>query len=182
MILNPKQIKKILKEDMADETTRKNVKRFFVDVGVSNALVILALLLARANDDDEDVSLAMGYADYILTRVSNEQLSASVALPQQIGNFIESPLMIYTKAEDMIFDSVDLITGDDTIARGGYAGYTVREKYLIKNLPFLKEYKRLKDPIRERQTYSFFNFEKDDTLDKFAWLSFVVDEEGNEEE
>jgi hypothetical protein len=182
MVLNPKQIKQVLKENMADETTRRNVKRFFVDVGVSNALVIMALLLAKANDDDDDVSLAMGYADYIMTRLANEQLSASISLPQQIGNFIESPLMIYTKAEDMIFDSVDLITGDETITRGGYAGYTAREKYLIKNLPFLKEYKRLKDPIRERQTYSFFNFEKDDTLDKFAWLSFVVDEEGDEQE
>jgi len=181
MIVNPKQIRQIWKETFKDEVTSRNAKRVLIDIGVSNALVIMAMLLARANDDDEDVSLAMGYADYILTRVANEQLSSTASLPKQIDAFIANPLMVYQKSKDMVFDSIDLITGSDEVTKGSYAGYTERERYLLKNLPFLKEYTRLKDPIRARQTYSYFNLEKDDTVGKFAWLSFIA-EEGDEQE
>ena len=181
-ITNPKQVKQIWKETFKDELTARNAKRALIEVGVSNALVVMALLLAKANDDDEDVSLAMGYADYILTRVANEQLSTTAALPKQIDGFISSPLLAYQRAKEMTFDFVDVFIGDDEVTRGTYAGYTERGKYLMKNLPFLKEYTRLKDPIRARQTYSYFNLEKDDQIDKFAWLAAIVNNEIIEEE
>ena len=175
MMTHPKKMVEIYKTAMKDETTRLNARRTLVELSIGNAIAIMALLLAKANDDDDEVPFMLAYTDYILTRVANEQVSATIGLPNQIGNMLSDPLLPATRAKDLIFDSPDVFSGD-IVSRGVYAGETERYRYLSKNFPLLKEYNRLGDPIKARQTYAYFNFKEEKMLSRYAWLTWLLED------
>lgn len=175
IILKPKDIKKTWDAAKGDPVKLRNLKRTGVEIAVGNTLAIAALLLANAVDDDEDTPFAVAYADYILTRVANEQVSATLGLPNQIGNIFSDPVVSVSRAKEMaeIWD----LTSSEVITKGSYAGETERMRYLYKNAPLLKDVRRLADPTQARQTYQFFNLEKEGMFDRYAFLTWLIDEE-----
>lgn len=177
-LLNAKDLKKVKEiwaESKTDPTTRKNLKRTAYELAIANALAVASLLLAGMNDDDDEVPFLLAYSDYILTRVANEQVSGTIGLPNQFGNLLTDPIVAVPRAVDLL--KVWELGSSETIDRGSYAGMSERVRYLYKNAPLLKDYKRLKDPIQARQTYQYFNLEKDDNFDRYAWLTWIIVEE-----
>lgn len=175
MIIRRKDLKALWEETKGDPLKVKNLKRTAIEVAIGNALAIAALLLAKSVDDDDDVPFPVAYADYMLTRVANEQVSGTVGLPNQLMGIFSDPVIAVTKLKDL-GDILDL-GSSETISRGSYAGETKRMKFLYKNAPLMKDYRRLKDPTSARRTYQFFNLEQDKMFERYAWLTWFLDEE-----
>ena len=174
-LMNPKDIKRIWKESMADELTRKNLKRTVVELSLANALAVAAMLLANYVDDDKDPSWFLAWSDYLMTRASVEQISGTVALPKQVGELLTNPLVSSQKFYDL-FNILDVFSSEQT-KTGANAGETARMKWARKNLPWIRDYTRLKDPKKAADTYTYFAVEKANLYDDWAWLSNAFDEE-----
>lgn len=174
LIMNPKNLKQVWDETLSDDTKRRNLRRFVIDMAVGNTLALAAILLAEYVDDDEDPLYGVAFLNYFLTRTTNEQLSASIALPKQFGQILDTPLI----AAERFYDIFNVYKAFDTteIDRGSYAGRTESFRYLSRNLPLLSDIHRLGDPKKAAQTYKYFN---DDTLDwtTAAWLFDPENEE-----
>ncbi len=169
--MNPKGINKIWKETMADEVARKNLKRTVVELAVANALAVACILLSGYVDKDDDPNYAEEWANYMLTRLSVEQISGTVGIPSSIANVAENPIMIYQKAKGLM-KAGDLF--DSTV---GKTGDTKRYKFISNYVPYLRDYNRFRDPKLTQQTYSFFQEDKTQLFDSYAFLSNLVDEE-----
>lgn len=174
-LMNPKDIKRIWKESMADELTRKNLKRTVVELSLANALAVAAMLLANYVDDDKDPSWFLAWSDYLMTRASVEQISGTVALPKQVGELLTNPLVSSQKFYDL-FNILDVFSSEET-KTGANAGETARMKWARKNLPWIRDYTRLKDPKKAADTYTYFAVEQANLYDDWAWLSNAFDEE-----
>lgn len=140
--------------DKADETTRRNMTRTAQEIALTNAMILVGLIAANLGDDEDDM-YALQFLNYMQYRVTNEMLSSSTALPRQLGEFIESPIVGYDKllAATELWD----LTSSDVVASGRYAGETKRARFVYKNLPIFKEYNRLSDMNKEYNTYKFYN-------------------------
>lgn len=172
MVVGRKDLKRAWKDSMTDELTRRNLRRTVLDLGVANALAVAALLLANYVDDEEDPLWAVAFADYMFTRVANEQISSTLSLPTQLANTVENPII----AADRFFalaDVLDVFSGEE-ITRGNFSGYTERYKYLSQSVPILKDYHRLTNPKRTAQTYRHFN---EDSQDYAIMSWFFADDE-----
>lgn len=177
-IMKPKNIKQLWKESMADELTRKNLKRTVVELSVANALAVAAMLLANYVDDEEDPSWFLAWSDYMMTRAAVEQISGTVALPKQVGELLTNPLIASQKFYDL-FSILDVFSSEET-QRGVYAGETARMKWARRNLPWIRDYTRLKDPKSAADTYTYFAVEKPNLYDDWAWLSNAFDSDVEE--
>lgn len=174
-IMKPKDIKQTWKDSMADELTRKNLKRTVIELAVANSLAVAAMLLANYVDDEEDPSWFLAYSDYMMTRAAVEQISGTVALPKQVGELLTNPLVASQKFYDL-FNILDVFSSEET-KTGVYAGETARMKWARKNLPWIRDYVRLRDPKSAADTYTYFSVEKPNLYDDWTWLSNFFDEE-----
>ncbi len=174
-IMKPKDIKQIWKDSMADDVTRRNLKRTAVELSVANALAIAAMLLAQYVDDEEDPSWFLAWSDYMMTRASVEQISGTVALPKQVGELLTNPLVATQKFYDL--GKVMNVLSTEEVTRGAYAGETERMKWARKNLPWIRDYVRLKDPKTASDTYTYFSVEQPNLYDDWTWLSNFFDSE-----
>ena len=172
---NPQKFKEAWKESLGDEVVRKNLKRTAIELAIGNALALACMALVKYVDDDDDPAYALTFANYIFMRVANEQIGATLGLPRQVGNVIENPLMVYQKAKDL-FNLSDLWNGE-TVKSGVYAGQNKGRRFLIRQLPWLKEYDRFKDPKKAADIYMFMNETRTDLFDDYAWLSNIFDNE-----
>jgi hypothetical protein len=174
MVTNPKDLKKVWKEAMADPTSKQNLKRIMVELGTTNALVVMAILLSNYVDDDKDeVAWATAFADYMLTRVAAETVGSTTGFPSSMTSFISKPqLMAYNKLGD--FKDALYMFDSEPIKTGSYAGKTRLERLLIKQMYFVREYDRISDPVKAQDTYNFFNNEQKDLFQNYAILSNFV--------
>lgn len=174
LIIRRKDIKTAWNESLTDPLKRKNLKRTLIEMGVANALVVLAVLIANSVDDDDDPLWAVSYFNYILTRVATEQVSSTVALPRQIGEIIDNPIASAANFYDL-FNVFDVFSSDQ-IQSGSYAGETLRYRWISKNIPGGREFGRLKDPQKALDTYNFYNKDVQD----YAVLTWFLNEEEEE--
>lgn len=176
MAQNPKELRKIWNQNWKeDEMTQRNILRTFVELGVVNALAVAAILLSNMVDDDEDPAYLLTWADYMLTRVAVEQVSGTVSLGAQVDNIISNPLVSYQRLKDLS-TLPELVYGNDIIQTGSFAGETERYRSAVKNLAFMRDYNRMKDWTKARDTYAYFNLELGGTFKKYAWASHLVEE------
>ncbi len=135
-------------------TRRRSMQRVAADIAVTNALVLVALLLKGAADDD-DKDFATEFAAYMSYRLAVEVTSQSTAFSNQVYRFMESPTTGLTQIQN-ILDITDLIS-PDVIESGTYKDLSRREAWLFKSLPALKEYWKLTNIDRTRKSYQYFN-------------------------
>lgn len=157
IIFNPKQTMKVWKD--LSENEKKNLKRTVVELGFANALAFTAILLARYNDDDKDPNYALAVADMFMTRLANEQISSTVAIPSGIYGVFDNPLLIKSKLEDWV--KVNKLVGTPE----------ERSNYFGKVLPFYKDIERFSDPLATRQKYSHFQTNDDKLFYRYSWLT-----------
>lgn len=162
-------IKKMWKE--ADETQRKNMQRVLTDLAFVNGMIVLSTLLSNYLDDEEDPLWALTFADYMLYRTTNEQVSTNLALPKQYTGLIETPIVGIDRLYDMK-DYLDVFSGD-VIERGAFAGETERWRIIARNTPLLKEYDKLSKMKKTSDTYKYFNKSNTELLP----LLYLVKEE-----
>jgi hypothetical protein len=166
-----KNIKQVWKDSMADDVTRKNLKRTVVEFGVANALAVAAMLLANYVDDDEDPAWILAWSSFMMDKAAIEQIGSTVAIPNQIGEILTQPLVATQKVKDLA-DILDIFSSDVTTT-----GETERAKWARKNLPFIRDYNRVRDPKTAAQSYKYFSEEQTNLYDDYAWLSNFFDEE-----
>lgn len=180
MVQNPKNYKQIWNDAKTDDLQKRALRRTAVEFTVGNAIAIAAILLANAVDDDDDPAYLLTWADYMLTRVAVEQVSGTIALPQQVDEIISNPLVSYQRLKDLS-ELPNLVFGDEIITQGSYAGRTTRFRAAAKNLPFVREIRRFSDFTRERETYAYFQVNEKGLFRNYAWLSNLAVEELDEE-
>lgn len=178
-ITKPKEAKKLWQDMWNDEVGRKNLHRFLIDQAVAQGLAISAILLANMNDDDDETPFLLAWSDYMLTRIAVEQVSGTVALPAQFDEIISNPIVGLQRLKDLP-GAVKVITGDDVIQKGNFAGKTEREKWMTQNLPILRDVARFRDFEQARDTYSYFNLERKGLFKNWAFLSRLAEEEEEE--
>ena len=144
-------------EDVTNQSKRMrqiSLKRGFADAVVVNTLAFVALLLKNVADDDEDdYGLeALAYMNY---RLATEISGQSIALPAQVYQFLESP----TVGLSAIQNSMDVfdLTNDEMVTQGSYRGYNKRQAWIFKSLPLMKEYNKVINIDRTRNSYTHFN-------------------------
>lgn len=173
LLMNPKDMKSVWNEALADEITKTNLKRTAIELGVANALAIAAILLANFADDEEDPSFLLQYSSFLLDRMAVEQTGSTIGLPNQFGDILENPILAAQKVKDLK-DIGDVFSGELVGKGAAYQNESERMKFFRKNIPFIKDYARMKDAKRARATYEHFNY---NTLNNWAWGSYIFDEE-----
>jgi hypothetical protein len=173
IVMKPKDIKSIWDASMADETTRANLKRTVVELGVANALMIAAMLLAQYADDD-DPSFLLSWSSYMLDRLAVEQAGSTLAMPSQLSEMIDNPIIAAQKLRDLT--SVMDAFSSEEVEKGAFAGETERMRFFRKNIPFIKDYARFKDLKTARHTYEYFNIDQSN-LQNYVWGSYFFDKE-----
>jgi hypothetical protein len=155
---NPKGIYEAYKK--ADDVTKMALRRTLIDLAVVNALAIAALVLSHFADDD-DTPYPVALADYFLSRVAIETAGGSLALPATVTNIIENPLLIYSKGKD--WAKVGDLLGDEP------------SKYLLRTMPYAKDFKKIYDPRTARESYMHFQeAEAGQIFDRYAWFSNIL--------
>lgn len=144
-------------EDITSQSKRMrmiSLKRGFSDVVVVNTLAFIALLLKNVADDDED-DYGKQFLAYNVYRLATEVAGQSVGLPAQVYQFLESPTVGLSAIQNSI-DVFDL-ANDEQVKSGSYAGYSKRQAWIFKSLPLMKEYNKVINIDRTRNSYTHFN-------------------------
>lgn len=136
-------------------TRRRSMQRVGADLAVTNTLVLLALLLKNAADDDDDKDYVTQFAAYMSYRLAVEVTSQSTAFSNQVYKFLESPTTGLTQIQQVL-DITSVFSGDE-VTRGTYRGLSEREAWLFKSLPALKEYWKVTNIDRTRNSFEHFN-------------------------
>lgn len=139
----------------SDETTRRNLKRVLVDVAFVNTMMVLSYLLSNMLEDDDDPVWALAFTDYILYRTTNEQVSTNLALPRQFAEVLKTPIVGTDRIADMA-DYFDVFS-TDVVKAGTFKGDTESWRILSRNVPGVKEYDKLRNIKKTRDTYEFHN-------------------------
>lgn len=131
-----------------------SVKRAWSDFVITTALVSIALIFKHMADDDDD-DYSKEFMAYAMYRLATEVTSQSVGLPAQAYNTLESPTVGLSQIQN-VMDVFDLVN-DNQITRGNYRGLTKREAWIFKSLPLFKEYYKVTNINRTRDSYEFYN-------------------------
>ena len=105
-------------------------------------------------DDDED-DYGKQFLAYNVYRLATEVAGQSVGLPAQVYQFLESPTVGLSAIQNSI-DVFDL-ANDEQVKSGSYAGYSKRQAWIFKSLPLMKEYNKVINIDRTRNSYTHFN-------------------------
>ena len=148
-------VKKVWDDNRGDEMQRRNINRVGVEVAMVTTLAVLSQIVSGFLDDEEDPSYALQVSDYFLYRVTNEVTSSNLALPNAYVDKVKSPLSSLDRILDLT-DILDVASGD-IVERGKYAGMTERQRWLVRNMPFIKDGNKLYNIDKEMKTYKFNN-------------------------
>lgn len=145
-----------------------SIKRVMSDVLVANTLALLALLLKNVSDDDDE-DYGKQFLAYSSYRLATEVASQSVGLTAQGYQFIQSPSSGVSQVQNAldIFDLVD----DTTIKSGTYRGMSKQAAWIFKALPLMKEYNKVVNIDRTRDSYVHFN---DVYINNFTFAAMVI--------
>ena len=148
-------VKKVWNDSRGDEMQRRNINRVGVEVAMVTTLAVLSQIVSGFLDDEEDPSYALQVSDYFLYRTTNEVVSSTVALPKAYVDKVKSPL----SSLDRILDLTDIldVTSGQEVTRGKYAGMTERQRWLVRNMPLIKDGNKLYNIDKEMKTYKFNN-------------------------
>lgn len=147
---------------------KKNLKRMMVELAFTNALVLVSLLLSNYVDDDDDPNLAVAFTDLLTARLAVETLSGTTAIPSQVLQLTEEPIMLKRKIEGWA-KVTDL--GGDSSKVNRYIGGVV---------PFYKDAIKFQDLKGTRQSYMYFQNEKPGIFENYAWLGNLASREDGE--
>lgn len=158
-------------QDVVNQARRMrqiSLKRGMSDAIVVNTLAFTALLMKNiADDEDEDYGLEfLAYMNY---RLASEVSGQSISLPAQIYQFLESPSVGLSQIQNTM-DIFDL-ANDEQVTRGAYRGYDKRTAWLFKSLPLMKEYNKVINIDRTRNSYVHFN---QIYLNNFTFASMMI--------
>lgn len=156
-------------------TRRRSITRVASDIVVTNALVLVALLLKGAADGDDDKDYATQFAAYMSYRLAVEVTSQSTSFSNQVYKFLESPSTGLTQIQNVL-DITDL-TSSDIVESGTYKGLAKSEAWLFKSLPALKEYFKVKNIEKTKKSFEFYNAP---TINYFTVAGALMKEEKEE--
>lgn len=157
-------------------TRRRSITRVASDIAVTNALVLVALLLKGAADDDKDKDYATQFAAYMSYRLANEVTSQSTGFSNQVYKFLQNPTVGMSQIDNVL--SITDLASSDVIEGGTYKGLTKGESWMYKSLPALKEYWRLTNIEKTKTSYEYFNAP---VIDYFT-IAGALMKEGKEKE
>lgn len=157
IVKNPKDLVKIYGE--LDFGQKKNLRRTMVELGYANALALLGLVLSQMSDDDDNE--LYDFASYFLNRTTTETISGTVGLPTSIMGVVDNPIMLATKIKQ--WAKVTDLAGDSE----------EQWKYIKAYSGFLRDYDKMSDLKKARQTYSYFQIEKKNLYDIYAPLTLL---------
>lgn len=141
--------------ETGNDTSRKNLIRGVAEMTFLNALIALTVMgIKELGDDDED-TYAFKVANLFLMRTTSEIASSTVALPKNTFDIL-SNATVGTNLVDMAFDAPDLFTSEE-VSRGRFQGYSKRARYLLRNLPAVKDLYNLYDIENTISSYRHFN-------------------------
>ena len=158
-------------EDATNQAKRMrqvSLKRAMSDVLVANTLALIALLLKNVADDDED-DYGLEFLSYASYRLATEVSSQSLGLPAQGYAFLESPSTGLSQIQNAM-DIFDLANGD-MVTQGSYRGMSKRSAWVFKSLPLMKEYNKVINIDRTRNSYEHFN---NQYITNFTFASMMV--------
>lgn len=158
--------------DIVGQETRNRqiaVKRAISDTLVVNVLALLALMAKQAADDDDD-DYTKEFMAYSMYRLATEVTSQSLGLPAQGYAFLESPSVGLSQLNNAM-DIFDL-TSDKKVKNGSYRGLSKREAWVMKSIPLFKEYNKVINIDRTRNSYEHFN---SNYLENFSMAGMIID-------
>lgn len=158
-------------------TRRRSMQRVASDLAVTNALVLVALLLKGAADGDDDKDYATQFAAYMSYRLANEVTSQSTAFSNQVYKFLQNPTVGMSQIDNVL--SITDLASSDVIEGGTYKGLTKGESWMYKSLPALKEYWRLTNIEKTKTSYEYFNAP---VIDYFTIAGALMKEDKEKEE
>ena len=138
------------------------------DILIANTLALVALMVKNMADDDED-DYGKQFLAYSVYRLATEVSSQSLGLPAQGYQFIQSP----TSGVSQIQNALDIfdLGSDEQVKSGSYRGFSRREAWMFKSLPLMKEYNKVINIDRTRNSYVHFN---DVYINNFTFASMMV--------
>ncbi len=153
---NEKDAKDYYEDLIFDFTKMRQISviRAGVEFLVTSVLAALAITASKMADDDDD-DYIKEFTAYLTYRLASEVTSQSFGIPAQGYAFLENPTVGMTQLQNAL-DVLDLFE-DKEISRGTYKGYTKRQAWFIKMIPGLKEYNKIINIERTRQSYEFYN-------------------------
>jgi hypothetical protein len=142
--------------DAGGEVQRRNMRRNMIEASSLSALMVLALGLryAAEDDDNEDV-FALQMTNYLMFRTINELSSVQLNIVSNFAEAVESPFVGWQTVKTLV--DVGELTSTEEVSSGVYKGLTDRERYLIKLVPGAKQIFDLTDMNRTYDTYKFYN-------------------------
>lgn len=161
------------------DTSRKNLIRGVAEMTFLNALIALTVMGIKELGDDDKNSYAFKVANLFLMRTTSEIASSTVALPKNAFD-IMSNATVGTNLVDMAFDLPDLASSEE-VSRGRFQGYSKRARYLLRNLPAVKDLYNLYDIDNTISSYRHFNLSDkeggDNNLKYWTLYPILTDEE-----
>ncbi len=152
-----KEAKEYYEELVFDYTQMRqtSLKRAGMDLIVTSALTALGIIFANMADDDDDKPFIKEMLAYSTYRLASEVSSQSFAIPAQAYQFLESPTVGMSQLQNTL-DVLDVFNGEE-VSRGTYKGLSKREAWVVKMIPIFKEYNKLSNMERTRNSFEFFN-------------------------
>lgn len=152
-----KDVLKYIKDrwENGSDTTRKNLIRGVAEMTFLNALIALTVMGIKELGDDDENTYAFKVANLFLMRTTSEIASSTIALPKNTFDIL-SNATVGTNLVDMAFTSPDLFSSEE-VSRGRFQGQTERARWLLRNLPAIKDLYNLYDIDNTISSYRHFN-------------------------
>jgi hypothetical protein len=161
-----------------DKVRLESLKRAGFDIAMVNALGLIAILLKNAADDDDEKDNALlQFSSYMGYRLASEVTSQSTGFANEGYKFLESPTTGLSYIQNYL-DITDLASSD-LVETGKYRGLSERAAWSFKTLPLFKEYYKITNIDKTRQTYELFN---KSIQSPFFVVSYSLLEKDKEEE
>lgn len=144
-LINPLQWASIYRSfnNIGDPLIKENFKRVGIQMLLAYITFTTAYILAAAAlDDDEEEDPILQFSNYLAMRAYNEQ-AARLGVAEVIqyitkpGSLIQEVTGIFSMF-DMFLEFFDLSDEESKVKSGIYEDYTQGQKYVMKNIPFVK--------------------------------------------
>jgi len=142
--------------DAGGEVQRRNMRRNMIEVSALSTLMLLAMgLRYAAEDDDNEDIFALQLTNYLAFRTINELSSVQLNIVSNFAEAVESPFVGWQTVKTLV--DVGALADTNEISSGTYKGLTGRERHLIKLVPGAKQVFDLSQMNKTYETYKFYN-------------------------
>ena len=132
------------------------MRRVAIESGILSTLMVLALALRAAADDDKNKDLfALQLTNYLSYRTLNELSSVQFNIGSNLTEALEAPFVGMNTVKN-IFNIGELFSGEE-VKHGSYKGLSERRRYMTKMVPGMKQYFDLQNMNQTYDTYKFYN-------------------------